>query len=104
VGCSSTEAEVWRKGHAACVRYWESKTFQSAPSGGNLTSSVDPPNGRRPAKRVTNDAPDDNQDVTEPDFGREVPREAEELEDGSLDPDELTGEPEWWDEGSDDET
>lgn len=32
-----------------------------------------------------------------------VEREAEELEDGSLDPDELTGEPEWWDEGSDDE-
>lgn len=31
-------------------------------------------------------------------------REAEELEDGSLDPDELGGEPEWWDEGSDDET
>ena len=31
-------------------------------------------------------------------------REAQELEDGSLDPDELTGEPAWWDEGSDDET
>ena len=29
---------------------------------------------------------------------------AEELEDGSLDPDELDAEPEWWDEGSDDET
>ena len=29
---------------------------------------------------------------------------AEELEDGSLDPDELDGEPAWWDEGSDDET
>jgi hypothetical protein len=29
---------------------------------------------------------------------------AEELEDGSLDPDELTDEPAWWDEGSDDET
>ncbi len=28
----------------------------------------------------------------------------EELEDGSLDPDELDGEPDWWDEGSDDET
>ena len=27
----------------------------------------------------------------------------EELEDGSLDPDELTDEPGWWDEGSDDE-
>ena len=31
-------------------------------------------------------------------------QEADELEDGSLDPDELTGEPAWWDEGSDDET
>ncbi len=31
-------------------------------------------------------------------------RLAEELEDGTLDPDELTGEPAWWDEGSDDET
>ena len=30
-------------------------------------------------------------------------RSAQELEDGSLDPDELTGEPAWWDEGSDDE-
>jgi hypothetical protein len=29
---------------------------------------------------------------------------AEELADGSLDPDELESEPEWWDEGSDDET
>lgn len=29
---------------------------------------------------------------------------AEELEDGSRDPDELDAEPEWWDEGSDDET
>jgi hypothetical protein len=31
-------------------------------------------------------------------------RRAEELEDGSLDPDELDAEPSWWDEGSDDET
>ena len=31
-------------------------------------------------------------------------REAEQLEDGSLDPDELSVEPSWWDEGSDDET
>ena len=31
-------------------------------------------------------------------------RRAEELEDRSLDPDELDGEPDWWDEGSDDET
>jgi hypothetical protein len=29
---------------------------------------------------------------------------AEDLEDGTLDPDELSSEPEWWDEGSDDET
>ena len=29
---------------------------------------------------------------------------AEELEDGSLEPDELDAEPAWWDEGSDDET
>ena len=31
-------------------------------------------------------------------------READELEDGSLDPDELTDAPDRWDEGSDDET
>ena len=30
-------------------------------------------------------------------------RQAQELEDGSLDPDELDVEPSWWDEGSDDE-
>ena len=29
---------------------------------------------------------------------------AEKLEDGSLDPDELLGDPEWFDEGADDET
>jgi hypothetical protein len=29
--------------------------------------------------------------------------QAERLEDGSLDPDELADEPDWWDEGSDDE-
>lgn len=29
---------------------------------------------------------------------------AEQLEDGSLDPDELDDEPAWWDEGSHDET
>ncbi len=34
----------------------------------------------------------------------EARRRGEELEDGSLDPDELTDEPDWWDEGSDDET
>ena len=31
-------------------------------------------------------------------------QQAEELEDGSLDPAELLDEPAWWDEGSDDET
>ena len=31
-----------------------------------------------------------------------LPSPTEELEDGSLDPDELDGEPAWWDEGSDD--
>ena len=40
----------------------------------------------------------------EPDAREAATREAEELEDGSLDPDELTGEPARWDEGSDDET
>ena len=30
-------------------------------------------------------------------------RPAEELEDGTLDPDELDAEPSWWDVGSDDE-
>jgi hypothetical protein len=47
----------------------------------------------------------------EPDPGRRCPtevghpgtRSAEELEDGTLDPDELDREPTWWDERSDDE-
>lgn len=43
-------------------------------------------------------------DEPEEDAREQAEREAEELEDGSLDPDELRGEPEWWDEGSDDET
>jgi hypothetical protein len=30
-------------------------------------------------------------------------RQAEEFEDGSLDSDELAGEPDWWDKGSNDE-
>ena len=34
----------------------------------------------------------------------EAARLADELEDGSLDPDELDSEPGWWDGGSDDET
>ena len=33
-----------------------------------------------------------------------VGQRAEELEDGSLGPDELDAEPAWWDEGSDGET
>lgn len=44
---------------------------------------------------------------TEEEAGRDdrdaAEREAEGLEDGSLDPDELDVEPAWWDEGSDDE-
>ena len=39
-------------------------------------------------------------DETRDDDGQ---RSAELQEDGSLDPDELDGEPAWWDEGSDDE-
>jgi hypothetical protein len=35
--------------------------------------------------------------------GDDARGDAEDLEDGSLDPDELTDEPDWWDEGSDDE-
>ena len=31
-------------------------------------------------------------------------REAEDLEDGALDPDEISQDAAWWDEGSDDET
>lgn len=40
----------------------------------------------------------------EDDSGEDARRVAEQLEDGSLDPDELSGEPAWWDDGSDDET
>src|SRR5262245_3459445 len=47
--------------------------------------------------RSTEDAPDGE-------AAREAVRRAEELEDGTLDPDELDAEPAWWDEGSDDET
>jgi hypothetical protein len=43
-------------------------------------------------------------DPTNPDDDLAEDRSVEELEDGSLDPDELTVEPAWWDEGSDDET
>ena len=47
--------------------------------------------------------PDQDDERTRPEDG-EAARLAEELEDGSLDPDELDAEPGWWDEGSDDET
>jgi hypothetical protein len=47
--------------------------------------------------------PRDDEDVVEEDPRDDDVRQAEELEDGSLDPDELTGEPDWWDDGSDDE-
>lgn len=41
----------------------------------------------------------------DPDYSDEAARRlAELLEDGSLDPDELTDEPAWWDEGGEDET
>ena len=43
-------------------------------------------------------------DAEESEARLEAERLADELEDGSLDPDEATGEPAWWDEGSDDET
>ena len=43
-------------------------------------------------------------DRAEIDADEEAARQAEELEDGRLDPDELNGKPHWWDEGSDDET
>ncbi len=45
--------------------------------------------------------PDEDEAVED---ARERIQRAEELEDGSLDPDELDTEPAWWDEGSDDET
>lgn len=51
--------------------------------------------GARPAR---------DREVREPGEPADAERAAEELEDGSLDPDELDGEPVWWDEGSDDET
>jgi hypothetical protein len=45
----------------------------------------------------------DEDEPAQADDGEAV-RRAEELEDGSLDPDELDAEPAWLDEGSDDET
>ena len=43
--------------------------------------------------------------IPDSDYSDEVARRlAESLEDGSLDPDELTDEPAWWDEGGEDET
>ena len=47
--------------------------------------------------------PDDEEDRDADDARERAEREAEELEDGSLDPDELDIEPAWWDEGVDDE-
>ena len=41
--------------------------------------------------------------AAESDGAQEDRRAAEELEDGSLDPDELDREQAWWDEGGDDE-
>jgi hypothetical protein len=41
---------------------------------------------------------------SESNVDEEARRRPEELEDGSIDPDELTDEPEWWDEGADDES
>jgi hypothetical protein len=53
-------------------------------------------------ERIVADQPSSYESGTD---GRDhAEREAEDLEDGSLDPDELTDEPAWWDEGSDDET
>ena len=46
---------------------------------------------------------DDAEEVVGPNPSDEALRQAEELEDGSLDPDEGDDEPAWWDEGSDDE-
>ena len=48
--------------------------------------------------------PDSVEEQQEPEGEKHTRRLAEELEDGSLDPDELDREPAWWDEGSDDKT
>jgi hypothetical protein len=48
--------------------------------------------------------PNSDSDDREDRDGDRARLEAEELEDGSRDADELTTEPEWWDEGADDET
>jgi hypothetical protein len=53
-----------------------------------------------PTPPNTDPDPDDGEDRDD----ERVRLEAEELEDGSRDADELTAEPEWWDEGADDET
>ncbi len=55
-------------------------------------------------RSIVTEPPHRDDGAQEPDTRRAAEREAEELEDGGLDPDELTGEPTWWDEGSDDET
>ena len=51
---------------------------------------------------MTSFGPDPGERI-ESDVHEEADRQADELADGSLDPDELTVEPSWWDEGSDDE-
>ena len=43
------------------------------------------------------------EDDAQVDSDRDAARSAEDLEDGTLDPDELDAEPAWRDEGSDDE-
>ena len=50
---------------------------------------------------IDGERPDEQADESRDDEAR---RAAEELEDGTLDPDELDREPAWWGEGSDDET
>ena len=46
-------------------------------------------------------ATDDESEIT-PEVGVDSEDEAQELEEGALDPDEVD-DPEWWDEGADDE-
>ncbi len=57
-----------------------------------------------PFGKVSDEALSANDGESDGERGAAVTREADELEDGSLDPDELRDEPDWWDEGSDDET
>ena len=61
------------------------------------------PDGSPGRARVTGERPEPDE-VSESEREERARRLANELEVGSLDPDELDGEPEWWDEGADDET